>query len=58
MHWADLVFSLAAVTVPLVSLRFMPLIKDQKVAMQWGSDGEPIWHAPKWLALWGPLWPS
>ena len=21
--------------------------------MQWGTDGKPTWHAPKWVALWG-----
>jgi Protein of unknown function (DUF1648) len=50
---ADFAFAAALVVVIGCNLYFGPRIGSDKVAMQWGLDGNPTWYAPKWLALWG-----
>src|SRR3954447_23813489 len=52
---ADYVFGLAVALVVAFNLYFGPRIQRERVAMQWGCDGEPRWYAPKWLAMWGML---
>ena len=53
MLTADYVFWPAVVLIVLSSLYYGPRIKADRVAMQWGFDGKPTWHAPKLMALWG-----
>jgi hypothetical protein len=50
---ADYVFGLALVSVVTFNLYFGPRIEQERIAMQWGLNGEPTWSAPKWLAMWG-----
>jgi hypothetical protein len=30
-----------------------PRIARERIAMQWGLDGQPTWDAPKRIVLWG-----
>ena len=53
MFPADYVFAAAIVLVLGGNLYFGPLIRNERVAMQWGFQEEPSWYAPKWLAQWG-----
>ena len=55
MLTADYVFLFALAFVVACSIFFAPRIRTDRVAMQWGFDGKPTWHAPKWLALWWPV---
>ena len=50
---ADYVFGFAVALVLAFNLYFGPRIERDRVAMQWGPNGEPTWYAPKWLAMWG-----
>lgn len=50
---ADYVFGSAVALVVACNLYFGPRIERDRIAMQWGSDGEPTWYAPKWVAMWG-----
>jgi hypothetical protein len=50
---ADYVFGSAVALVVACNFYFGPRIDRERIAMQWGGDGEPTWHAPKWLAMWG-----
>lgn len=50
---ADYVFGLAVGSIVALNLYFGPRIEQQRIAMQWGTNGEPTWYAPKWLAMWG-----
>ena len=50
---ADYVFGLAVALVVIFNVYFGPRIERERVAMQWGRNGEPTWYAPKWLAMWG-----
>jgi hypothetical protein len=43
---AGYVFVAATVIVIGCNFYFGPRIKRERVAMQWGSDGKPTWHAP------------
>jgi hypothetical protein len=52
---ADYIFGLAVVFVIACNFYFGPRIERERIAMQWGSDGEPTWYAPKPLAMWGML---
>ncbi len=52
MLTADTLFIAALAFVIACSLYFAPRIRSDRVAMQWGFDGEPTWHAPKRLAIW------
>jgi Protein of unknown function (DUF1648) len=52
---ADYAFSLAVAAVVLMNLYFGPRIESERIAMQWGANGEPTWYAPKWLAMWGMI---
>lgn len=52
---ADYAFGLALAVVVALNLYFGPRIERERVAMQWGRNGEPTWYAPKWLAMWGML---
>ena len=36
----------------LCSLYFGVRIKSDRMVMQWGFDGKPIWSAPKAVGLW------
>jgi hypothetical protein len=38
-----------------LNLHLGPRIASERVAMQWDPSGEPIWYAPKWLAMWGMI---
>lgn len=51
----DYAFGLALAVVVALNLYFGPRIERERVAMQWGRNGEPTWYAPKWLAMWGML---
>ena len=53
MFPADYVFGAAIALVVGSNLYFGPRITGERVAMQWGFDDKPTWHAPKWVALWG-----
>jgi hypothetical protein len=55
MLTADYVFVATLVFIVACNLYFAPRIRINRVAMQWGLDGKPTWHAPKWLALWWPV---
>ena len=55
MRAADIIFAAAVVLAIAASLYYAPRIKSDRVAMQWGWDGKPTWHAPKWVALWGTV---
>ncbi len=50
---ADYVFAAGLAFAVGCSLYFAPRINRDRVAMQWGLDGTPNWHAPKWAAVWG-----
>lgn len=52
---ADYAFGLALAVVIALNFYFGPRIERERVAMQWGRNGEPTWYAPKWLAMWGML---
>lgn len=52
---ADYAFGLALAVVVALNLYFGPRIERERLAMQWGRNGEPTWYAPKWLAMWGML---
>lgn len=52
MLTADYVFWPALALMVACSLYYGPRIKSDRVAMQWGFDGRPTWHAPKQIALW------
>ena len=52
MLTADILFWPVLAGVVLFNLFFAARIRQNRVAMQWGFDGKPTWHAPKWLALW------
>jgi hypothetical protein len=49
---ADYAFWPAIVFMVLCSLYFAPRIKSDRIAMQWGFDGKPVWSAPKAVGLW------
>jgi hypothetical protein len=49
---ADYVFVAAIAIVIGCNFYFGPRIKRERIAMQWGSDGKPTWHARRWVALW------
>jgi hypothetical protein len=50
---ADYIFGSALVFVVACNFHFSSRIEQERIAMQWGSGGEPTWYAPKWLAMWG-----
>lgn len=52
MFAADLAFVIALAVVIGCNLYFAPRF-GVRIAMQWGTDGKPTWHAPKAVALWG-----
>jgi len=52
---ADYVFGFAIALVVASNLYLGPRIEGERVAMQWGPNGEPTWYAPKWLAMWGMI---
>lgn len=53
MSPADYVFGLAVALFVTLNLYFAPRIERDRIAMQWGRNGEPTWSAPKWFAMWG-----
>ena len=53
MLTVDYVLVATLVFIVVCNVYFAPRIRRDRVAMQWGLDGKPTWHAPKWLALWG-----
>lgn len=52
---ADYVFGFAIALVVGLNLYLGLRIASERVAMQWGRNGEPTWHAPKWVAMWGMI---
>ena len=52
---ADIVFLAALVAMVGCNLYFAPLIKADRIAMQWSFGGNPTWCAPKLAGMWGPL---
>lgn len=52
---ADYVFGFAIAVVVGANLYLGPRIASERVAMQWGPNGEPTWYAPKWLTMWGMI---
>jgi hypothetical protein len=55
MLTADIVFVAALIVMVGCNFYFWPRINADCVAMQWSFGGNPIWHAPKLAAIWGPL---
>jgi hypothetical protein len=53
MMIADYAFWFAVAFMAGCNLYFGPRIKSRRIAMQWGTDGEPTWYARKALGLWG-----
>ena len=49
---ADVVFCAALAAVIGINLIYGPRITAERVAMQWGVNGQPTWSAPKPVALW------
>jgi uncharacterized membrane protein len=49
---ADYVFGAAILIVIGCTSYFGPKIKGERIAMQWGVDGNPTWTAPKQMGLW------
>jgi hypothetical protein len=49
---ADYAFWPAIAFMVLCSLYFGVRIKSDRMVMQWGFDGKPIWSAPKAVGLW------
>jgi hypothetical protein len=49
---ADYLFLAALAFVVACSLWFAPRIRSDRIAMQWGFDGKPTWHAPKQIGIW------
>jgi hypothetical protein len=50
---ADYVSGLAVALVVTLNFYFGRRIEQDRIAMQWGRNGEPTWSAPKWFAMWG-----
>jgi hypothetical protein len=50
---ADYMFWPAVAFIVGCNLYFWPRIRSDRMAMQWGFDGEPTWYAPKAVGLWG-----
>jgi hypothetical protein len=50
---ADIVFACALAVMIGGNLYGEPRIAGERIAMQWGLDGQPTWDAPKRIALWG-----
>ena len=55
MFPADDVLIAAVVLMVCANLYYGARIACDRIAMQWGLDGKPTWHAPKRLYLWGSL---
>jgi hypothetical protein len=53
MMMADFIFGPAVAFMVGCSLYFGPRINSDRMAMQWGFNGEPTWRAPKAIGLWG-----
>lgn len=53
MFSADLVFWPIVALLAAGNLYFGPRIRSDQIAMQWGVDGRPTWHASKAVGLWG-----
>ena len=52
---ADYVFWPALAFIAAANLYYAPRIENDRMAMQWGLDGRPMWSAPKRTALWGTV---
>jgi hypothetical protein len=50
---ADYAFWPAVVFISGCNLYFGPRIRSDRMAMQWGFNGEPTWYALKAVGLWG-----
>ncbi|WP_156042137.1 DUF1648 domain-containing protein [Bradyrhizobium sp. URHD0069] len=50
---ADYAFWPAVASMAGCNLYFGPRIRYNRMAMQWGFNGQPTWYAPKALGLWG-----
>jgi hypothetical protein len=55
MMASDYAFWAAIAVMSGCSLYFGPRIPRDRIAMQWGVDGRPTWHAPKFVGLWGSV---
>jgi hypothetical protein len=53
MLGADLIFWAAVAFLASCNLYFGPRIKSDRIAMQWGFDGESTWYASRAVGLWG-----
>src|SRR5262249_8555105 len=53
MLTADLAFIAALGVMVGANVYFAPKV-GERIAMQWGLDGKPVWYAPKRAAMWGP----
>ncbi|MBR1121865.1 hypothetical protein JQ628_10115 [Bradyrhizobium lablabi] len=49
----DLIFWPVVALLVACNLYFGPRIRSDRIAMQWGLDGQPTWHASKAVGLWG-----
>jgi hypothetical protein len=54
MFTADIAFVVALLVMVGCNLYFAPRI-GERVAMQWSLRGDPAWHVPRPVALWGPV---
>jgi hypothetical protein len=50
---ADFIFWPVVALLVACNLYFGPRIGSDRIAMQWGFDGQPTWGASKAIALWG-----
>ncbi len=55
MMAADYAFWAAIAVMIGCNFYFSPRILTDRIAMQWGFDGKPTWHAPKFVGLWGSV---
>jgi hypothetical protein len=47
-----ILFVAAIIFIAACSLHFSSKIKSKKIPMQWGTNGQPTWLAPRLLGLW------
>jgi len=49
------VFILAVLVIAAASIHFGGRIATARIPMQWGTDGNPTWYAPRTIGLWSML---
>jgi hypothetical protein len=53
---ADYVLIAAVLLMVCANLYYGPRVARDRIAMQWGFDGNPTWYAPKRLYISGVFW--